>query len=67
MEIVIFQIDAFTSELFKEFDHKAERLGLQSKIDDLFSGKKVNHTEGLAAWHPKYRDEYIDDILSKIN
>ncbi len=54
-------INEFTSELFKEFDHKAERLGLQSKIDDLFSGKKVNHTEGLAAWHPKYRDEYIPD------
>ena len=48
----------FTPELFKEFDLKAKSIGLQSKIDDLFSGKKVNYTEGLAAWHPKYRDQY---------
>jgi glucose-6-phosphate isomerase len=31
---------------------------LHSKIDDLFGGKKVNYTENLAAWHPKYRDQY---------
>jgi glucose-6-phosphate isomerase len=54
-------INEFTSELYKEFDLKAEKIGLESKIDDLFNGKKVNHTEGLAAWHPKYRDEYIPD------
>ena len=48
----------FTSELYKEFDMKADNLGLQSRLDDLFSGKKVNNTEGLAAWHPKYRNEY---------
>ncbi len=35
-----------------------KKIGLQSKIDDLFGGKKVNFTEGLAAWHPKYRAEY---------
>ena len=51
-------INEFTPDLYKEFDLKAEKLGLQSKIDDLFSGKKVNYTEGLAAWHPKYRNEY---------
>ncbi len=51
-------IDQFTPELYEEFDSKADSLGLQSKIDDLFSGKKVNHTEDLAVWHPKYRDEY---------
>ena len=48
----------FTPELYKEFDLKAENLGLVSKINDLFSGVKVNYTENLAAWHPKYRDEY---------
>ena len=48
----------FTPELYKEFDLKADNLGLESKLDDLFSGKKVNYTEGLAAWHPKYRAEY---------
>jgi len=51
-------INEFTPELFKEFDLKALDIGLQSKIDDLFNGKKVNYTENLAAWHPKYRDEY---------
>ncbi len=51
-------IDEFTIELYKEFDLKADNLGLRSKIDDLLSGKKVNFTEGLAAWHPKYRNEY---------
>ena len=48
----------FTPELYKEFDLKAKSIGLQSKIDDLFSCKRVNYTEGLAAWHPKYRDQY---------
>ncbi len=51
-------IDDFTPELYKEFDLKAYDIGLHSKIDDLFSGKKVNYTENLAAWHPKYRDQY---------
>ena len=50
-------IHEFTSELYKEFDLKAEKIGLHSKIDDLLTGKKVNYTEGLAAWHPKYRNE----------
>ncbi len=51
-------INEFTIELYEEFDLKAYNLGLQSKIDDLLSGEKVNFTEGLAAWHPKYRNEY---------
>tara|TARA_Y100000748_G_scaffold298578_1_gene294061 strand:+ start:651 stop:1970 length:1320 start_codon:yes stop_codon:yes gene_type:complete len=51
-------IEEFTPKLYKEFDSKADGLGLHSKINDLFSGKKVNYTEGLAAWHPKYRDQY---------
>ncbi len=56
-------IDEFTSELYEEFDSKSHDLGLQSKIDNLFNGKKVNYTEDLAAWHPKYRDEYNPSIL----
>ncbi len=50
--------DEFTSELFKEFDLKAENIGLEEKINDLFNNKKVNYTEDLAAWHPKYRNQY---------
>ena len=50
-------INDFTSEVFKKFDSKAEELGLISKIEDLFSGNKVNYTEGLAAWHPRYREK----------
>ena len=55
-------INEFTSELFKEFDSKAEKIGLHSKIDDLLTGKKVNYTEGLAAWHPKYRYEAMSNV-----
>ena len=50
--------DEFTPDLYKEFDLKAENLGLDSKINDLFYGKKVNHTENKAALHPKYRSQY---------
>ena len=50
--------DEFTLELYREFDLKAENLCLGSRINDLFNGKKVNYTENLAAWHPKYRDQY---------
>ena len=51
-------IKDFTDEIYQEFNLKSEEVGLLSKIDDLFSGKKVNNTEGLAAWHTKIRDEY---------
>ena len=57
-------INEFTFDLFKEFDQKAEKLGLSSKIDDLYSGKKVNYTEGLAAWHTKYRDKYNPNLFN---
>ena len=53
----------FTPDLYKKFDLKAEKIGLHSKLDDLFSGKKVNYTEDQAAWHPKYRDEYDETSL----
>ena len=59
-EKVIFKsyINEFTSELYEEFDALAVNLDLDSKIDNLFNGKKVNYTENLAAWHPKYREKY---------
>ena len=59
----------FSPELYREFDLKSENLDLKSKINDLFSGKKVNYTENLAAWHPKYRDQYSSklDTPSKKN
>ena len=56
-------INEFTDELYEEFDAKADSLKLHSKIDDLFSGAKVNYTEKLAAWHPKYRNEYNPNSL----
>ncbi len=59
-ERVIFKsyINEFTHDLYKEFDLNAKKIGLHTKIDNLFSGEEVNFTEGLAAWHPKYRAEY---------
>ena len=38
-EIVTFEsyVDEFSSKLYEEFDLKADSLGLQSKIDDLFN------------------------------
>ena len=70
-ERVVFEsyINEFTSNLYEEFDLSARKLGLKSKIDGLFSGEKVNFTESLAAWHPKYRAEYNpneSDDLSRI-
>ena len=53
----------FTSELYKKFDLKSESLGLESKINDLFDGKKVNFTEKKAAWHTIYRDKYISNTF----
>ena len=59
-ERVIFKsfLNEFTEDLFEEFDQNAKKIGLHSKINDLLAGKEVNFTEGLAAWHPKYRAEY---------
>ena len=55
-------IKDFTDEIYQEFNAKSEKVDLLSKIDDLFSGKKVNNTEDLAAWHTKLRDEYSIDV-----
>ena len=54
-------LNEFSLELFEEFDLRAKKIGLDSKIEDLFNGEKVNHTEGLAALHPRCRDKYVPD------
>ena len=60
-----FRNNDFTNDLYKEFDHKAIKLGLSSKIDDLLSGKIVNLTENQAAFHPKYRKNkgFINEFI----
>ncbi len=50
-----FRNNEFSKDLYKDFELKSIKLGLNSKIDDLLSGKIVNPTENLAAFHPKYR------------
>ena len=60
-----FRNNDFTKDLYREFDHKAIKLGLDSSINDLLSGKVVNLSENKGAFHPKYRknkgfiNEYI--------
>tara|TARA_Y100001970_G_C14249087_1_gene870437 strand:- start:14 stop:1333 length:1320 start_codon:yes stop_codon:yes gene_type:complete len=54
-------LSEFSSELFEEFDLRAKKIGLDSKIEDLFNGEKVNYTEGLAALHPRCREKYVPD------
>ena len=60
-----FRNNDFTNDLYKEFDHKAIKLGLSSKIDDLLSGRIVNLTENQAAFHPKYRKNkgFINEFI----
>jgi len=45
----------FTKEKFEEFEVKANKIGLKSKIEDLMNSKIVNETENQAALHPQYR------------
>ncbi len=45
----------FTEETFTQFDSKANKLGLESKIKDLMNSKVVNKTEDQAALHSQYR------------
>ena len=64
-----FRNNDFTNDLYKEFDHKAMKLGLNSKIDDLLSDKVVNLTENQAAFHPKYRKNkgFINEFIKSDN
>ena len=54
-------IKEFTTEIYEEYDLIANKIDLNTKIDDLFNGKKVNLTENLAAFHPKYRNDYNEN------
>ena len=54
-------VNEFTTDLYEEFDQNSKKIGLFSKINDLFNGEEVNFTESQAAWHPKYRAEYNPD------
>ena len=60
-----FHNNDFTKDLYKLFDNKANKLGLDSKIDDLLSGKVVNTTENQGAFHPKYRKNngFINEFI----
>jgi glucose-6-phosphate isomerase len=60
-----FRNNDFSEDLYKDFDLKAKKLGLNSKIDDLLSGKVVNLTENQAAFHPKYRKNkgFINEFI----
>ena len=60
-----FRNNSFSKNLYKDFDLKSTKLGLNSKIDDLLSGKVVNKTENQAAFHPKYRKNkgFINEII----
>ncbi len=53
-------VEDFTNKCYEEFDSKSNEINLLSKINDLFSGKKVNRSENLAAWHTKIRDEFSE-------
>ena len=50
-------VSEFTPKIYEEYDLKSKKIDLNSKIEDLFNGKKVNSTENSAALHPKYRKE----------
>ena len=54
----------FTTEIYEEYELLANKIELNTKIDDLFNGKKVNITENLAALHPKYRNDFSENEVS---
>ena len=55
----------FTTEIYEEYELIANKIELNTKIDDLFNGKKVNITENLAALHPKYRKKNILSLVKQ--
>ena len=56
-KVLTFQsnINDFTKDIYHEYDTKFKEKNIQSRIDELFSGGKVNTTENRAALHPKYK------------
>lgn len=62
-----------TEAVLDDLCQMAANKGLPQAIDDLMSGKKVNHTEGRAAWHTALRqpedpteDKLIAQTLGKM-
>ena len=51
-------LNGFSDSIFKSLDSKSKELNLESKIDDLLTGKIINFSENQAAWHPKYRSKF---------
>ena len=51
-------LNGFTDSILQSFDSKSKELNLESKIDDLLTGKIINLSENQAAWHPKYRRKF---------
>ena len=41
----------YTSKIFEEFNEISKKLNLSSKINNLMSGKIINHSENQAATH----------------
>ncbi len=64
-----FYNNAFTKDLYKEFDDRAIELDLDSKIEDLLCGKVVNLSENQAALQPKYRKNkgFINEFIKSDN
>ena len=60
-------LNGFTDSILQSFDSKSKELNLESKIDDLLTGKIVNISENQAAWHPKYRRKFDSIIPTKEN
>ena len=60
-------LNGFTDSLFQSLDSKSKELDLESKIDDLLTGKIINFSENQAAWHPKYRRKFDSMPLRKEN
>ena len=60
-----FRNNDFSKDLYKDFDNKAIKLDLNSKIDDFLCGKVVNLTENQPAFHPKYRKNkgFINEFI----
>ena len=60
-----FRNNDFSKDLYKDFELKSIKLGLNSKIDDLLRGKVVNPTENQAVLHPKYRKNngFINELI----
>ena len=60
-----FHNNEFTNDIYQEFNLRAKKLGLDSKIDDLLGGEIINFTENQAALHPKYRKNngYIEELI----